>query len=62
LRDSGFNSPANGLDRRGTADLPAARRPGRLFDNITTSAPRQPAGDRTHGHSGFTRRMDRKAQ
>ena len=64
LRDSGFDpTPANGLDRRGTADLPAARRPGPLVrQHHRAQRARQPAGDRAHGHPGFTRRMDRKAQ
>ena len=55
--------PADGLDRRGAADLPAARRPGPLVrQHHHSQRPGQPAGDRTHGHSGFTRRMDREAQ
>ena len=64
LRDSGFDpTTAHGLDRRGTADLPAARCAGPLVrQHHRAQRAGQPAGDRAHGHQGLSRRMDREAQ
>ena len=46
---------AHRLDRRGTADLPAARRPGPLVrQHHRAERAGQPAGDRAHGHQAAT--------